>query len=562
MLSVTTMVGGAVLPPRSAHAYTLNTPSDWEVDLDSNVAYTLGFRAQGRNPLIANNPLQQNSEYKFPNQGNVITNRFDYSEELSATYQQNYGGDISLDAWKDFAYNGGTQNSPNPIQASLTSSPNGRYGSYTLFNYNQGVELDNAFVFGNFTAGDVPVTIKVGRFTEYWGNSLFATGQAISYSQSAVDIIKAVDAPGTETKDLFMPQGQISVHAQITPAFMVGFLYPFEWRASRLPEGGTFMGIVDPAWVGPQFLPVAPGFGLSRAHSDHEPADLNGDFGIETTWSPQFLNGDIGLYYRQFDDTLPYAPVQLTLQAGGPAPQYRLAYARHERLYGVSVDHTLGDSSVGVEASFQQNVGLQAQTTVPAAALASDPLGNDGPRGDIFNVVANDLYGLTPTRLWQTGTLIGEVAWSHLAEVTHDKFLYNGVGYACSAAGLNPAGGQIDGCGTRDLVDATIRFDPQWLQVLPGLDVDAPMTASFGIHGIGQRLATNTTGVDAGSVAYSIGVHALYRQKYNVTLNYTGFHSSVASSVSSPWGNYYSGGVGNYMWNDKGQVLLTLSTSF
>jgi hypothetical protein len=164
--------------------------------------------------------------------------------------------------------------------------------------------------------------------------------------------------------------------------------------------------------------------------------------------------------------------------------------------------------------------------------------------------------------LWQTGTLIGEIAWSHVSRVSHNQYLYNGDGYACSAGGLNPSGGVVDGCSTRDLVNATILFDPQWLQVFPGFDIDAPANASFGIYGIGQRLATQSTGVDSKTISYSVGVHGLYLQKYNITLKYNGFHSAVDKPVAAPWGNYYSGGVGNYMWNDKGQIQLILATSF
>src|SRR6516165_4662567 len=104
-LAILAIVGaGAVSPVR---AYTFNTSPDWDIELDTNLAYTLGFRADKRDGKLANNPVQQNNEYKFPNVGNITSNRFDAASELSIAYQQNTGVDVSVDAWKDFAYNGG-----------------------------------------------------------------------------------------------------------------------------------------------------------------------------------------------------------------------------------------------------------------------------------------------------------------------------------------------------------------------------------------------------------------------------------------------------------------------
>lgn len=236
--------------PMAARAHTFNTSPDWDVELDTNLAYTLGFRAQPQNSLIANAPLQQNNEFKFAKAGDIISNRVDIATELTAAYQQDYGFDVSVDGWKDFAYNGGVATNPGWFApgvpyAALSSSPNGHYGAYTQNNYNLGGELENAFAFGNFSVGNIPVEVKVGRFTEFWGNALFSGGQAISYGQSPVDIIKAVDAPGTEVEDLFLPRGQFTIHAQVLPDLTLGFQYAFEYRYDQLPEGGTFMGIVD-----------------------------------------------------------------------------------------------------------------------------------------------------------------------------------------------------------------------------------------------------------------------------------------------------------------------------
>lgn len=539
-----------VLP---AHAYTFNTSPNWDIEWDTNLSYSLGMRADKMNGKIANNPVQQNDEYKFPNVGNITSSRVNISSELSVAFQHQYGADVSIAGWKDFAYNGGTRDNPGmyapgvPYSA-LSSSQFGHYSSYTNRFYNLGAELENAFVFANFNAGTMPVSVKIGRFTEYWGTALFSGFQAISYGQSPIDIIKAVDAPGTEVADLFLPRNQISIHIQPSMAWTIGFQYQLEYRDDRFPEGGTFLGVADPFFVGPQSLE-----GQLRRGKDYTPPNVNGNFGVELLYAPISLNGEIGLYFRQFDDPAAYSPYELDYDTPDGKPTYHLAYAQHVHLYGASFQHSLGTVSAAIEASLRTNTGLN---TIPGSnSPITDPLGHDGARGQTFNVVANALVPLTPTALWQAGSLTTEIAWTRLVGITHDKAEFNGIGTAC--------GGEVNGCATKDEVNLNVLFDPQWLQVFPGVDIDAPISINAGLYGNGQTLALAGTGDQAGSIAYSVGVHALIKQKYNVTLDYTGYHSPTGKLVYTPSGKaYYGSGSGQYMWNDKSQIQLVLSTAF
>lgn len=544
----------------AALATQFNTSADWDIELDNTISYSLGFRAEPRNSLISNNPIQQNNEYKFANLGNVTSDRFEYAPELSVAYQKDTGLDVSFDMWKDFAYNGGVKTNPAEYApgvsySSLSSSPSGNLGSYTNHLYNLGGELENAFVFKNVTVWNMPLALKVGRFTEYWGNALFSGGQSISYGQSPVDYIKAVDSPGTEVKDLFMPRGQASAHLQVTPALTLGFQYQFEYRYDRNPEGGTFLGIADPFFIGATTIEG----GLHRgSDAGYSPPNVDGNLGAEILYSPTTFNGTIGAYYRQFDDVDPYSAFATNVE--GPDPTYHLAYARHIHLYGLSLDNNTGPLSTSFEVSIRQNTGL---ATVAGSDPIADPLGKDGARGTTLNALANAIYGLTPNRLWQTGSIAAELAFTHVLAVTHDAARYQAIGYACSAHGLSAGDGTSDGCSTSNELNLNFVFDPQWLQVFPQVDLDAPVSVGVGLIGSGQTFAIAATGDVAGSIAYSVGVHALISQKYSVKLDYSGFQSPTGKIANTPSGlAYYSTGAGTYMWNDKGQVQLVLSTSF
>jgi hypothetical protein len=70
-------------------------------------------------------------------------------------------------------------------------------------------EFLDAFAFTTFDVADVPVNVKAGQHTVYWGESLFLGGaiHGISYSQNSVDVWKGFATPGSEAKELFRPRG-------------------------------------------------------------------------------------------------------------------------------------------------------------------------------------------------------------------------------------------------------------------------------------------------------------------------------------------------------------------
>jgi hypothetical protein len=113
-------------------------------------------------------------------------------------------------------------------------------------------------VFGRVDLGEVATSVKVGRHTLYWGESLFLGGNinGIAYAQNPLDLQKGFATPGVEAKELFRPLNQISGQAAVTdtltsPAVLL------EWESFRYPEGGTYLGPVDFAFDGPDRVVVA-----------------------------------------------------------------------------------------------------------------------------------------------------------------------------------------------------------------------------------------------------------------------------------------------------------------
>lgn len=284
----------------------------------------------------------------------------------------------------------------------------------------------------------------------------------------------------------------------------------------------------------------------------------SGDYGLNARWSPTWANGPIGVYYRYFSERSPWAGINFPSTTVGFSPSlpggvtgipstYQLVYPKHSRLYGLSYSTNIGQVSVGSEATYRYHTALN--NGFPSNLTGSSFGANgEGPRGNLVTALANTIVLLPSTPLYNTGTITAEVAWSHLLAVTENKDNYSGVGYAgCNPTGHpgGAAGSRADGCSTRDYIGAQINVEPQWLQVLPGLDLSMPLSYFDALSGNKQD---NGDGFQ-GEQRWSAGLTGDIFQKYKTTLSY-----------SDSWAHHGAGQPSSL--NDRGWLSLTFKTTF
>jgi hypothetical protein len=547
-LKVLTLVLINIGALQQAQAMDLDTGENWDTSLNTTLQYTMGWRTQGRNSGIANNPSYDEGDYKF-DRGDMVTNRVNALVELQGIYKQNTGYRLSGSAWKDFAYDDHVET--NPALEGISSYRNNRYSGTTKKFHMRGAELLDAFVFHNTDVGDTPVYLKAGRFTQYWGNAFFFGFSNIAYSQHPIDYQKSFSSPGTEVKELFLPRAQLMATADLTPELSVTGQYFLEFRPNRFPEGGTYLGPTDFLYSGPNRasqLDAAFGGPVSAGH-ENKPDDVNDNFGIKLSWSPEWAHGDLGFYYRQFDDVQPSAFIDLHSSGGGRLHQ---EFAEKTKLYGLSYEVNLGPISTGMEISYRQDTGLASALTNGTV----DSVYRKGATGDIGNLIVNGLYTLGQTPFWDTGALLAELSYTRLVEVTGNQELYNGIGYDGCAGGS-----KSDGCATRNALGIAVSFEPQWLQVFPSIDLSAPMSLTYGING--NPAYTGGAFYAEGTQIYSAGIRATYRQTHSATLQYNGYHwNAKHKNTDFGAGLAYAGGNGPIGLNDKGWIELQLKTSF
>ncbi|HEX3139736.1 MAG TPA: DUF1302 domain-containing protein, partial [Rhizobacter sp.] len=496
---------------------------------------------------IGNSALSDEGDYSF-DKGDAVAKRIDLLTELDIVYMKRYGARFSGTAWYDGAYEGNSKSNPNAPLVNIPSYVGNQYSSTTKRFYRGGSgEILDAFIFGGADIGDVPVQAKLGRHTVYWGESLFLGGHmhSIAYAQNPLDLQKGFATPGVEVKELFRPLSQLSMQAQVTDTFSVAAQYLLEWESARYPEGGTYLGPVDFVFNGPDRQFLSPALGFATRGAAVEP-NQQGEWGLSARWTPDWLDGTVGFYYRNFADKLPQV---LLTQAGAGTSRYNLIYADRIDLFGISFAKNIAGVSVGAEVSQRRNTPLNSQVLGVAIGL---PEAGDtkGARGDTWHALVNAVGVIPQTPVFDSASWALELAYSSWSKVRSGANLFNAVGYAASCNGKD----KWDGCVTKDYVGVGMSFAPSWFQVLPGMDLSMPLTYAVGLHGN----AATTFGGNEDLGNYSVGLGADVYQKYRFDLKYIDFvgrYKDNGTAVTS------TNGLTTYL-KDRGFVSLTFKTTF
>ena len=528
---------------------------DLKLRWDNTLRYNLGVRMEGQDSRILASPSYDESDSKF-DKHDVVTNRLDVLSELDLNYRGRFGARVSAAAWYDHAYRDTSVRSPAAGGVIPTSYFGDHYNS-TVKRYVKGPsgEFLDAFVWSNFDLGEVPVNVKLGRHSVVWGEGLLIGGHAISFSQAPIDGVKAVTSPGIETKEVFLPLNQVSIKAQATNNLTLARQYFFEWKPTRVPNGGTYLMGADTS-PNVDRLGVAPGLAAARV----EPLTprQRGNWGVSARMNIEPIESTVGLYYREFNDYTPETGIQFVSFAGPVPTGFRFVYPQDVKLIGASFARAIGPVSFGSDISLRKNTHLNSRTTY-------GPTENTGARGDTLHVVANGVYLLPKTPLWDTGSVVAEIAYSRLLKITANEHLYRGEGYAScirsgTGAGGVPAapGDRSDACSTKQFLQLAVNFTPQYLGILPSWDLDLPLSFNYGLKGTAP---TGGGGFEK-LLTWSIGAKMTYSQRHEFSLRYAdikvpGKYNAAGTTLIG--GNALGSSIGA---TDRGWLAFTYKTSF
>ena len=477
---------------------------DWRLNLN----YTLSQRLMSPDSVLANAAAANDGDNNFAKHA-LTANRLSALFESKLTKGES-GLVLSGSTFYDDVYHNLNDNPgitvSKPGQANEFTSAAKRYhGGYS--------RILDAYAFTAFDFGDASrATIRFGRQAVNWGEAVFFPN--IAQAQAPFDGTKT-GVPGTETKDVILPEDQIAASIEITPRWTLLGQVQFGFHETIAPAPGSFLSASDGVGPGGTCIGVYNGgntcLGFSR-RSDIKP-DRWGQWGIGTRFRVTDAT-EVGLYYLNYNDRTPLPIIQPeppTFRVGS----YQVRYFDDVKLLGGTVSTTFGNTSAYGELSYRKDVPLlMGALATPVRANATQ-----------VNVGTFTNVGRSP--LADTMTLLGEVS----------AIKYTG--YDGPESGLNFK------------TDSGLAFSVTWVLGYPGLfegwDLTVPISYSQQIKG--RTLLGGVGG--RGDKRISIGASFVRQNNLSIGLTYLGYLGEASLDAY----NYRP-------LTDRDQLSLNLKYSF
>lgn len=189
-----------------------------------------------------------------------------------------------------------------------------------------GGEILDAFVYHNYSIGNLPGSVRVGKQVVSWGESTFI-GNSIN-SINPIDVA-AFRRPGAEIKEGLIPVNMIYLSQSVSDNFSVEGFYQLQWAQTVTDNCGTFFASSDAIANGcnnnnrvgsPAVAPLEPiaaarglGFNVNQEGveipraGDHDPRD-SGQFGVALRW--QTGDVDYAFYAMNYHSRTPFLSTQ------------------------------------------------------------------------------------------------------------------------------------------------------------------------------------------------------------------------------------------------------------
>ncbi|CAN7592051.1 DUF1302 domain-containing protein [Aquipseudomonas alcaligenes] len=393
--------------------------------IDTTLSYGAMWRVQGRDAENISDINADDGNRNFDT--GLVSEVYKATSDLSLKYD-NYGAFVRGTAYYDTQimdkrndYYGTTGGVERPSQSFPDDD---HFTQDTRHIAGRKGEILDAYLYGSWDVGAMPLGAKVGRQVINWGEGVFYRG--------GVNTVNPVDAakfhlPGSELKEVLVPMEALSFNLGLTDNLSMEAFYQWKWKETRLDPVGTYFSETDlfadgghtayTTTADPDLLAIlqahqlAAGFGLvgngpngPNAYINPETgvfkvanigkdlqADDSGQFGVAFRYIAEELNStEFGFYFVNYHAKEPQIAVDLagydgidlsSLSGFGPAApgiatldmasnaQARRRYVEDIRMYGFSFNTTVGDASVSGEIAYRPNA--------PISISATDDLLND-----------------------------------------------------------------------------------------------------------------------------------------------------------------------------------------
>ncbi|MEK1907421.1 MAG: DUF1302 domain-containing protein [Pseudomonas sp.] len=519
-----TLAAALVLGAPVAQAFQIDTGNpDLSLRWDNTLKYSSAWRLKDPSSKLSESAVARNQDDGDRNfEKGLISNRMDVLSELDIGFRD-FGARLSGATWYDTEYQDDNDND-DPGRSNQRSVAYDEFTDDTRHLHGGDGEILDAFVYWNGEMAERALSVRLGRHGLIWGESLFFGANGIAGGMAPVDVVKAQSVPNTQFKEITRPVSQLSTTYQLTDDVSVGAFYQFEWEETRLPGAGSYFSTSDTIGEGnerlivgapfPAFLGGNPDSPAAFFHGNDKEAKSSGQGGLQLKYNAETV--EYGLYAIQYHDKTP----KLYLKPGTGAPNfssgkigdYYWVYPEDIQALGASFSTTVDEYSFAGEASMRWNMPLvsNGQTVLPGVAADND---KDAlyAIGRTAHVNLNVLASLGPSFISNEASLVGEIAWNRVLNVTDNR-------------------NALDPNGTDDGLGIKLVYAPTYRQLFPGVDVSVPLGASY--FPMGKSLAVGSFGPDNGG-DMNIGVTATYLDRVTLGLTYTHFYGAEDTNLNA-----------------------------
>ncbi|MEY8247029.1 MAG: DUF1302 domain-containing protein [Bermanella sp.] len=324
-----------------AHAADFYFGSDDETTLQINSQLSLGasWRTESADAKfidISNGGQGQSSTSDDGNlnydKGDAFSKIIKGSHDLQLTHG-NFGAFTRIKYWSDLGLEDGDVlhgNAGSNYQKNQPLSDNG-FSDNAKFS---GISLLDAYVYGSFDIGEMPLDVRVGRQVLSWGESTFIQGGMNSTNPFDVSALRR---PGATLKEGILPVGMVFANIGVSENLSLEAFYQYEWAKTEIDGCGTLFAI-DVVASGCNVLTagsVAAQFTADGSMFDDQAAQENGfyvarnadveakdggQYGLAARYFAAELNDtEFGLYFMNIHSRLPMLNVVRNTHTGTTA---------------------------------------------------------------------------------------------------------------------------------------------------------------------------------------------------------------------------------------------------
>jgi hypothetical protein len=374
-LTAAALLGCALLPRAWGFPFELN--DDVRGAWNTTVVAGAGIRLDnpGGQWVGAGNANQSPGAYAAVNtaddgnlnfrRGDVVSAPITLLSDLELRYRNQFGGFVRARGWYDAHLNhAGVVHGHVPNRyvpgAKLDDSD---FYSASKFS---GIELLDAFVYGNVDLGERRLAVRLGQQTLNWGESLLYLGlngfNPVNFS--------ALGRPGARLDDALIPVNRLWASLSVAPGLSVEGFYALDWKRSNLPGCGTFTSLADNVFhpgcnftVASVPLPdrVTYGLGLGIPTRSELPTSKSGQFGVATRYFAEPLSTEFGLYYVRYNSPNP----NININVGTGLLTSAMQGQNLEGVQSFAISAATGIRNVALSAELSRTIGLGGQRNLP-----------------------------------------------------------------------------------------------------------------------------------------------------------------------------------------------------